>query len=1044
MMGVYFLVLCALGVLRPVRNALALDGLGSDNFYRVYVVSAAVIFVAPLLDRLARRFAWRQLIPATALAFVLSLLVFRAIYVEGSASLAYAFYGFYDVCSAALVTLFFIAAQLSFDAREARTAYPMIIASGSLGATMGGAVTGFFTDNLGAENLLFVSAALIAVVAVGLPIALGPLDDGAEPRGLRRAEAGRANRASELLSDPHVRLIALSVLLMVLVKQLVDYQFNALTQASFQTLEAVSAFQGKFNAATQWLPFMVLLALRPGMKRWGVSLALFLLPAFMLAANIALAIWWSLWTAVGAQATEMTLRNSAERSSREVLYVPLSDDMKPRAKAYIDATLADGIGKVASVVVIGLLLAFLDLRQVAYVAPVLCLFWLATTVALRREYVGALARSIRGRYASFRGVFAGLGDASTVQVLETALDSGDALQASFALDLVGQGSAGDIRPFAPRIHGLATHDSAGIRERALRVLEKAPDAVDTKRVEAGLADPEPLVREAAVRVLCAADVQGPDAAVRDLLASDEPNIRIATLACLSRGEIEGVGHAVDPTYLRAQWDRARVGSPAERLEMALAAGALGDDPQADRFIGLLLEDEDEAVQSAAIRSAGLLNRHRFYPKMVQALGVTGTRRAAMEALRSQGERVVPLLSYHLLDPAGDVQVRIAIPNILSRIPFQGTVDVLLESFLAPETGQLLDFRALKALNRLRASDADLEFDADLVAAAVRRELAAAALYHRAVDTLGALRRDDATVRLLRGAVREAWIDRREGVFRCLALQHDPDGVFSCFRTLVSRHGHARANALEWLEETVGRAAFDDLAPVLSTGPELPLAPPLPPEEAFFELWQDNDAALAYLALRTARDLDPPWLESRLNALRDTEAWNRHVGLARQSLGEYALGLLDRASTPDGQAPDAESEDMDPLEKIFLLQNVDVLRDVRSAHFALLASIAEEVEAEPGTTLLTLGDPPDALFVVVEGRVELESDDGQVLVAEAGRPFGTWALIDQAPSLVTARVTAPSVLVRIRRTDFHDLLVDYPELATELLQGLARKVRTLVQ
>ena len=39
--------------------------------------------------------------------------------------------------------------------------------------------------------------------------------------------------------------------------------------------------------------------------------------------------------------------------------------------------------------------------------------------------------------------------------------------------------------------------------------------------------------------------------------------------------------------------------------------------------------------------------------MIAALGVTGTRKAAMDALRSQGNRVLPLLSYHLLDATGD-------------------------------------------------------------------------------------------------------------------------------------------------------------------------------------------------------------------------------------------------------------------------------------------------------------------------------------------------------------------------------------------------------
>jgi AAA family ATP:ADP antiporter len=1043
MMGMYFLILCALGVLRPVRNALALDAIGGANFYRVYIVSAAVVVVAPLLDRLARRLSWRTLVPGAALTSAAALLFFRGIYTEGSAALGYSFYGFYDVVSAVLVTLFFIAAQLSFDAREARTAYPMIIAAGSVGATVGGAVTGFFIDNLGTQNLLLVSAALIVAFALVLPLGQPASKGRAEPAGLRRAERPSQTGAAELLRDPHIRMIAVTVLIMVLVKQLVDYQFNALTKESFQTLEAVSAFQGKFNAATQWLPFVVLMALRPGMKRWGVALAMFMLPAVMLGATVALAFMWTLWTAVGAKATEMTFRNSAERSAREVLYVPLTDEVKPRAKAYIDATLADGIGKVASVALIGIALTVLDMRQIAFVTPVLCVVWLGLTLALRREYLGALGRSIRGRYASFRGVFASLSDASSGPVLEGALASGDTLQAAFALEIVNQSSPGEIGRFAPQLHGLVGHASADIRERALRVLEKAPDSVDTKRVEVGLTDAEPSVREAAVRALSAADVQGPDAAVRDLLESPDPQVRAATLACLGRGELQLGDPSVARSYLESRWETARRGSVEERLEMALAAGTMTGDASADEYLTALIEDEAPEVAAAALKSAGLLGRHPFYGQMITALGATPTRRAAMEALRRQGDRVVPLLSHHLLDPAEDVMVRQAIPAILSRMPHQATVDALLESFLAPETGQLLDFRTLKALNRLRASGADLDFDLDQVVRSIRREVEAATRYEMALSALQGVDPDHRGVRLLHRSVREAWHDRQEGAFRCLGLLYDPDGIYRCYRALVSTSGATFANALEWLEETVGHARFAELKPVLQREPTAEASRDTV-ADAFADLWTNNDDSLAYLALWTAADLKFPWLAERVEEFKGTDSWRRRFPLGGFTFGEYALALVDAGSRPDVEDSGRRRTTLDPLEKVFLLQNVDVLRDARTSHFTLLASIAEEVVAEPGTVLMEGGTPPEALYVVIDGIVALEAVDGQVLSAEAGRPFGVWALIDRAPSLVTAKVKGPARLLRVTRNDFQDLLADYPELATELLQGLARKVRALVQ
>ena len=60
----------------------------------------------------------------------------------------------------------------------------------------------------------------------------------------------------------------------------------------------------------------------------------------------------------------------------------------------------------------------------------------------------------------------------------------------------------------------------------------------------------------------------------------------------------------------------------------------------------------------------------------------------------------------------------------------------------------------------------------------------------------------------------------------------------------------------------------------------------------------------------------------------------------------------------------------------------------------------------------------------------------------GQAFGTWAFIDDQPSLVKACAVKSTRVLRILREDFRDLLVDHPELGLNLLQGLARRVRSL--
>ncbi len=135
--------------------------------------------------------------------------------------------------------------------------------------------------------------------------------------------------------------------------------------------------------------------------------------------------------------------------------------------------------------------------------------------------------------------------------------------------------------------------------------------------------------------------------------------------------------------------------------------------------------------------------------------------------------------------------------------------------------------------------------------------------------------------------------------------------------------------------------------------------------------------------------------------------------------------------------------MDLIEKVFLLQKVDLLQGARSSHLGLLASIAEVFDVEAGEVLIEAGKSSDSLYVIVRGAVELSGVGDQKHVAREDTPFGTWSLIDSDPSVVGARTLEPTRLMCITRTDFHELLADHPELATGILQGLARRVRSLV-
>jgi CRP-like cAMP-binding protein len=84
-----------------------------------------------------------------------------------------------------------------------------------------------------------------------------------------------------------------------------------------------------------------------------------------------------------------------------------------------------------------------------------------------------------------------------------------------------------------------------------------------------------------------------------------------------------------------------------------------------------------------------------------------------------------------------------------------------------------------------------------------------------------------------------------------------------------------------------------------------------------------------------------------------------------------------------------------------------------------------------------------MYVVVRGRVRLEKAGSEVLTAAAGQSFGTWALFDNQPRLMSATVLEDTHLLKIRSEDFYDLLSDHDEITPVIFKALVERVKNLL-
>lgn len=132
-----------------------------------------------------------------------------------------------------------------------------------------------------------------------------------------------------------------------------------------------------------------------------------------------------------------------------------------------------------------------------------------------------------------------------------------------------------------------------------------------------------------------------------------------------------------------------------------------------------------------------------------------------------------------------------------------------------------------------------------------------------------------------------------------------------------------------------------------------------------------------------------------------------------------------------------------VEKVILLQNVDVFAEIPTEQLSYLAAIAEEVEFAAQESVYAFEEPSDALYVVLEGEVRLHRDDQEITVASANDPFGTWALFDDQPRVTTATAITEVKLLRIDRDEFLDLLSDHVQITQGVLKTLVGRLRGLL-
>ena len=811
-----FLVMCSYKIGGVAGNALFLSRFQARQLGYVQIASTVLVTLVVMGYMLiARRVLLRDLLVGSMMFFSTTWAFFwwLAHYNSNLIWVFPAFYIWVKVFGVLGATQIWTLANYVLTTREAKRVFGMVGGAAIAGAIFSGLLAKTMAKRFGTESLLLVMT-LFVLICAGLVILVwrsGRVLVGEAQRTARGStETASRNLSASLrllLATPYLRAIAAVICIGSLVTTLTDFQFLAIGQQVLVKKDTMAVFFGNFNfyAFTLGLLFQLLLTAR-FLRRFGIGTALFVLPVIVFMGSAGLLVFGTLASAVALKGSDQTLRYSLDKSTAELLYLPIPGGVKLQVKWFIDTVvwrLGDGLSGL--IILIFATSLHVPARQMSWIVLLLVSGWLVAVSVARRQYVATLRESISQHRLDVEQASAPVLDRSTTDLLANNLSASDPKDILYALSLFEMEQQ---RAAHPGIRALLSHSAPEVRQKAIAILSAAGDKAAVPEVQRLLRDPELSVRTEALLFLSHHGHIDPLTVIEQLGDFPDFSVRSAVVAFLAQpGEAQNLEAARN--ILDSMVNEAGEEGLRNRVEAARLLGELPD--CFDPLLSKLLADSDTHVVCEAIHSVGMLRKRRLVPELLDRLADHRLAPAAAQALGRFGDSIVGGLRDHLCDSAVPIQARREIPSVLMALGTSAAASVLLDNLLQGDT--MLRFRTIAALNKLCQLNPGIEMDVQMLETVLAAEILGHYRSYQILATIGAS--TDAADPLAR-ALNESMQQELERIFRLLNLLHPRLDLHSAYIGLQSTSASVHDNALEFLDNVLKSQLRDMLVPLLDS------------------------------------------------------------------------------------------------------------------------------------------------------------------------------------------------------------------------------------
>jgi len=402
----FFLVITSFWILKPLKKGLFIEFYDVDGFSLAGIVFSAAqaellakvlnmavalvaVVVFTLLSRHLRR---QQLSFVFAAFFIVCYAIFSKWLVQPEGGAVWSFYLFGDLFSTLMVATFFAFLNDAVYPETARRLYGLVGLGGVAGGVFGSTVVRVNIDSLVYSDWLWLCAGLAMLIVVSAWAAsrhVQVTDDPVQVEPEAPTHSAATEGARLVFSSTYLLSIVAVVGLYEVISTIMDFQFTA-TVAHYLSGPDIGAQFALVFSITNWVSLFVQFFLTGlVMSRFGVGIALLVLPCAIAMGSTAFLLFPVLWMGSLLNTADNGFSYSINQSAKEALYVPTSSAEKYRAKAFIDMFVQRFAKSIAVLISLGLTFAFSDfdsLRYLSLITLVLLVVWVMAARYAGRKF----------------------------------------------------------------------------------------------------------------------------------------------------------------------------------------------------------------------------------------------------------------------------------------------------------------------------------------------------------------------------------------------------------------------------------------------------------------------------------------------------------------------------------------------------------------------------------------------------------------------------------------------------------------------------------